>query len=306
MNYFLDFEATNSGQIISIGCVSENHGEQFYTKVKPNKKESISPFLTKLTGLTNKKLKNAPNADEAFLSFYNWLCGTRSKNPNVERRNFYVYGDGDKNFLQTTLQYMSDITAIACATAVAESLIDYSKQVKEHYGKNYRLIELFNCYTHSKDTIQTHNALRDAIMLQTVFNNLSQIKNPEDYKNNLDRQRLEKEIIKFGLQPVEYNTHKAPDVWFEWPEHIEYKWTVNGFGDKDHYFIKVYNNKIKQTIYFEDLKTALVWVMKYYDAGQTLSPKKAKNYVKIYYNLLDSIKKKKTYKDGYWKLRSDK
>jgi len=305
MNYFLDFEATNSGQIISIGCISEDQGEQFYTKVKPSNQETITPFLTKLTGLTNKKLKNAPTADEAFLRFYKWICGTRSNTNKTECRKYYVYGDCDKDFLNTTIQHMSDTEAIACATTIAENLIDYSIQVKEYYGKNYRLIELYNCYTKLK-TAQTHNALTDAFMLKIIFNNLPNIKNPEDYKNNLDKKALETETIKFNLQPVGYNLKKAPDIWFEWSENIKDKWSANGYGDKDNYFIKVIKFKTKQVIYFKDLKTALLWVMKYYDLGQTLSPKKAKNYVKIYYDLLDSMKKKKLYEGGYWKLRSDK
>ena len=72
MKYFLDFEASSSGQIISIGCVTELK-ETFYTLVKLSEPEQISPFLTKLTGITNQNLKNAPSFEEACDMFRKFI-----------------------------------------------------------------------------------------------------------------------------------------------------------------------------------------------------------------------------------------
>lgn len=73
MNFYLDFEANQySERIISIGCIAEN-GARFETLVKPVKNEKVTAFITKLTGITNEMLKNAPSADEAFNAFYEFV-----------------------------------------------------------------------------------------------------------------------------------------------------------------------------------------------------------------------------------------
>ena len=71
MNYYIDFEATQYNQeIISIGCVRED-GKTFYSLIKPKKLKNVTKFISKLTGITKDKLKNAKTSDEVFRDFFN-------------------------------------------------------------------------------------------------------------------------------------------------------------------------------------------------------------------------------------------
>lgn len=125
MKFYLDFEATQfSNRIISIGCVSET-GESFNTLVKPARGEKISPFITKLTGITNEQIQDAPSADEAFMEFYRWI--QRVSGLDIVP-TFYVYGN-DSNFIDHTIKYMTEFSAIMAASAIKGAMVDYSKEV---------------------------------------------------------------------------------------------------------------------------------------------------------------------------------
>ena len=89
MNYFIDFEATQfSNEIISIGCVNQD-GENFASMVYTDKK--ITPFITNLTGITDKINKEAPSLDDVFTNFFYWVL---EHNDGTSCR-FYCYGSTD-------------------------------------------------------------------------------------------------------------------------------------------------------------------------------------------------------------------
>ena len=127
MKYFIDFEATQFCQrIISIGCVSEK-GDKFYTLVKTYGDDKVSSYITKLTGITNQKLKEEGfSVDEAFENFFQWICNTN----DGTLLQYYCYGNCDVDFVKNTIKKMKSTTAITFATALEVSLIDYSRHVR--------------------------------------------------------------------------------------------------------------------------------------------------------------------------------
>jgi DNA polymerase III epsilon subunit-like protein len=64
MKYFIDFEATQyNHEIISVGCIRED-GKTFYSLVKPKKLNSLTKFITELTGITKEMLQEEEQSDE--------------------------------------------------------------------------------------------------------------------------------------------------------------------------------------------------------------------------------------------------
>ena len=174
MKYYIDFEATQySNEIISIGCIDEI-GRKFYSLVSANHKK-VTGFITRLTGITKQDIKSAPTSDEVFTNFYHWVMAGGGTN-NI----FYCYGDGDIEFINSTLKRTTAITAIACLNLLAKNLYDYSKEVKEHYKliKNIKMIKLIQYYRGGEEVIQKHNSLEDAMFLKEVYDNI-QLEDPE-------------------------------------------------------------------------------------------------------------------------------
>lgn len=168
MKYYIDFEATQySNEIISIGCIDET-GREFYSLVSANYKK-VTGFITRLTGITKQDIKSAPSSNEVFTNFYHWVMAGGGSN-NI----FYCYGDGDIEFINSTLKRTTAITAIACLNLLAKNLYDYSKEVKEHYKlvKNIKIVKLIQHYRGGEEIIQNHNSLEDAMFLKEVYDNI--------------------------------------------------------------------------------------------------------------------------------------
>ena len=170
MNFYLDFEANQySERIISIGCIAEN-GARFETLVKPVKNEKVTAFITKLTGITNEMLENAPSADEAFNAFYEFVkinneCGTPT---------YYCYGDSDVKFIKRTVSVMSDFQAIMFASSIQTLLVDYSAVVKSYLStRGLALKKLVALIRQVDEVEQNHDALDDAIMLKECYEGLN-------------------------------------------------------------------------------------------------------------------------------------
>lgn len=163
MNYFIDFEATqHSGEIISVGCVDEN-GRQFYTCVRPHRRGELTGFITELTGITKADLEAAPTADKAFEDFYDWL-------DHSEPAHFFCYGNCDKIFIRSTLNYINSFTAQSALSVIAAGLTDFTGEVKRHFGlkREIALIKVIEYY-HGEPTVQRHNSLEDAIWLKEIY-----------------------------------------------------------------------------------------------------------------------------------------
>lgn len=165
MNYFIDFEATQfSNDIISIGCVNEK-GETFNSNVRTSQK--VTPFITKLTGITPEAVKSAPTLDQVFSLFYLWI------NHN-EPCHFYCYGTTDLGFVQKALKNVHTFEAQAALSLIAANLINYSPMVKNHFGliKDISLIKVISYY-HKAAVEQTHSAIEDAIFLKEIYDKVN-------------------------------------------------------------------------------------------------------------------------------------
>lgn len=287
MKFFLDFEAVRfSNRIISIGCVAEN-GATFYSLVKPGKKK-IDKFITELTGITNEMLADAPNADEAFNAFMDYL----EANNDNEAPEYYCYGDSDAAFLMHTIQHMEDTRACVCAQAVAGNLIDFAATVKKFFvvKNDLALRKVYMLIQSKTELVQKHDALEDAKMLQNVVQNLETKCHPEDRTT----------ILAMPSQPKP-KTKKAPTMFQEW--NAVPKWEANTRADEHSWMFKCKDQHSGDIKYFNSAGTAALWVIKY--IARNVSPKNADAVRKIESAITSAPQTGKCRYNCYWEYNPE-
>lgn len=272
MNFYIDFEATQfSNRIISIGCTNEN-GEKFETLVKPVKGEKITEFITNLTGITNEMIVNAPTADEAFNTLFDWVIAHGGSGAP----QYFCYGDGDFSFLAHTIKYMTDVRAISFAVSIKAQLTDYSKIAVKHL--NLKSISLKKLYIILKEeeTEQHHNALEDAEMLRFISQNLKTKEiNPEFFE----------EVYKTPSDKPKISSKRVPDIYISW-DNID-RWEADTNADESNYLVKCTDKHKKHSKYFDSYETAALWCLKY--AGAKGSPKEKMVIERVKSNIKKSI-----------------
>lgn len=204
MNYFIDFEANSpSGEIISIGCVSEK-GETFYSLV--NCSTSLGNYVKKITHLTQKQIDKAESIDTVLIFFFSWLMSTIDADYfDWNDINFYHYGSEDIKFIKATLKNIQNSVNYEQFSAVKTRCKSYEKEVQTFFSINQpiSLIAAAN-YFKTEPEEQTHNALDDAKLLKLVFENING-KEPVgsvdfvfDNKIIVRKHKRKKEIVKYN------------------------------------------------------------------------------------------------------------
>lgn len=276
MKFFLDFEAHQfSNDIISIGCACEN-GKTFSTFVRLPERKKITKFITALTGITNEMIAEAPNADSAFLMLYDFVLDNSLSGDMPE---YYCYGDSDSKFIEKTASRMTSFLAHTFAISIANSLIDYSEDVRQFFNTPDN-IGLRRVYTliKAEDVEQHHDALEDAQMLSEVVLHLKETCRPEDKEL----------LIKIPPQPKPYIARKkAPEFFVSWPPR---RWDADTFGTPSQYAVMCRFGPYEK--YFDSFYTATLWVIRYLAPGT--SPKRendVKHVQKVIKNAVVSGKK---------------
>ena len=261
MNFYLDFEATQfSERIISIGCVAEN-GMTFNSLVNPGKGAKITSFITKLTGITKEMANSAKSADDVFMNFANWVVNTSicATDPHP---NYYVYGNNDADFLQNTINHMTNPMSISFATSIKALMTDYSKTVTKHFGLGQVGLNRVYQLLKDEDHVQKHDALEDAMMLKHVHEHLGETTRDDVAK----------------LPPAKKRTYDGDDAPATVEEHELYNtWgkteriTVNTGADVSIWIIRCefpYSDGNIQHKYFDSIRMAVFWTIKYTTKGR--------------------------------------
>ncbi len=203
MNYFIDFEANSpSGEIISIGCVSEN-GEEFYSLV--NCSTPLDNYVKKITHLRQEQIDKAKLIDTVLVSFFSWLMATNKKDYfNWNDTKFYHYGSEDTKFIKATLKNIQNSVNYEQFSAVMTRCANYDKEVQKFFSINQpiSLIAAAN-YFKTEPEEQTHNALDDAKLLKSIFENIDgkesigPVDFTFDHKIIVRKHKKKKEIVKY-------------------------------------------------------------------------------------------------------------
>ena len=293
MNFYLDFEATRfSKRIISIGCVAGN-GATFETLVKPVNKAKVDQFITELTGITNEMLATAPSADEAFNQLFDFI---ELNNTDGTCPKYYVYGNSDVEFVEHTVKYMTDARACMCAQALQGTMIDYATTEKRFFNvkSDFALRKIYMLIKSVQDMEQEHDALKDALMLQTVAENLYDKCKPAD-KTILATMVTPKKPSLNGTKAT------APAIFTGW--NLYKKWDAPTNADENNWVIKAIDQHrgADCPVYFDNLDTAALWIIKY--VSRQLSPKKPEHIERVKAAITKSNVDGKCRYNCYWTIK---
>lgn len=294
MNYYLDFEATRfSNRIISIGCVAET-GETFSTLVKPVNKAKVDKFITELTGITNEMLETAPTADAAFLDLYHFIMETCTDGAPP---TYYAYGNSDADFIRHTIKYMTNPISCICAQAIQGNLVDYAETVKKFFGakSDLALRKIYMLIKSQQEFVQNHDALEDAKMLQTVVEQLHNKCKPADKNIILNMASQKKPQLNGAVK-------SAPPIFIEWNNYS--KWESPTGADENDWVIKMVDQHAKdKPMYFKDLDTAALWIIKF--VARNMSPKKEEHIERVKRAIVKSNSDNRCRYNCYWTVKGD-
>ena len=124
MKFFIDFEATQENEIVSIGIVAEN-GQTFYSLVKPQF-SSISQYISQLIHISNEMVEAENTLDEVFNVIYQWLL---SQCPNLAEWEFLAYGT-DNKFISASMKNIHSEKATIIAALMIAKMTDVYKDIK--------------------------------------------------------------------------------------------------------------------------------------------------------------------------------
>ena len=261
MKFFVDFEAAQTTEyIISIGCIAEN-GNKFSSYVRlPNPTDKVGRDITRLTGITDEMLEEAPCADVAFTDFWLWILEQNNK----EEPQYYFYGNSDRRFLNNTKNTMSSTLAITFILSILQNYVDYSNFVKNKFSiSGIKLLKLYN-FVNENTASQRHDALEDAQMLKTVVENFNYIteENIESAQVQKQTPKVKKKVNPDFICSNFVNSKKCPPIFHEWTDKLE----ANTRGSENNWKIKASFGPY--TKYFDCIDTAVIYTIKYLSHGK--------------------------------------
>ena len=163
MKFFIDFEATQENEIVSVGITSES-GKTYYSLVKPEF-SSISQFISDLIHIKEQDLEEANSLDTVFTEIFNW---TMEQSNCISDWEFFSFTDTDKTFIEDSFRNLKNNNAILFGSYLIANIKDAYFDIKHFFNGSISLINGFN-YITQENKKQIHNALEDAKMLQTVY-----------------------------------------------------------------------------------------------------------------------------------------
>ena len=151
-----DLETTGlnpeESEIIEIGAIKYHGGievDRFHTYVKPY--SPITSKITKINGITNSMVKDAPRIDTAIKSFENFV-----ENMHLVAHN----ASFDMGFIQTNMNHYHETTF---ENTVIDTLALARKYIET---PNHKLETLKN---HFKVNVGSHNAIDDCVVCGKVY-----------------------------------------------------------------------------------------------------------------------------------------
>lgn len=169
-------------ETIEIGAVKVKDGEivdTFNTFVKPEYVESLTPFCTNLTGITDEDLKDAPSFTEAIVEFYEFIYGLP----------IYSCGEFDRKFLSRELKekgtsYIHNLAYNAINSNHRNLKILFNKVVNKKMGGMLSMAKELNIDVEGNH----HRALDDSMNLAKIYielENLRETKLMKEFKDKM-------------------------------------------------------------------------------------------------------------------------
>lgn len=168
MRIYIDFEATEAGEIIAVGAVTENN-DRFFRVCRPLY-TPVTERITALTGLDSNVLADEPTFRAAAEDLIHW-CDAHSTTIGF---HFFSFGKNDHEFLAKTIDlykaHSFSAESIACMQFVYNNLSNGAYPIYKAF--NRPLIGLRSAYLTYKNNKQelpdSHNPVDDAAMFKEL------------------------------------------------------------------------------------------------------------------------------------------
>ena len=184
-------------ETIEIGAVmlDENLQEiaSFRTYVKPEYNDSIVPNISRLTGITDAMVENAPVFKEAFKMFTNWCMGTG------DDICIYAWSDADYNQIMKEIRLKQYELTDAEQMLVADKWIDFQKEFDRHIGFERQVslklaldmagIDFFgrehDALDDARNTAELLQIYKDEELFEKTLRKIADVMKPSSFGNTL-------------------------------------------------------------------------------------------------------------------------
>lgn len=169
MRIFVDFEATEAGEIIAIGAVTDTNA-RFFGTMAP-KYSRITPRITALTGITEEEAENFPAAEDTVRSFVAWALN-QGKDSGF---HFFTFGKNDSGFAQKTRDFYAGqwgaVEIVMQLDFIRAHMSNGAAPIYEAFRKP--LVSLRSAYLTYKHNYNVgvdaiHNPVEDAVMFKEL------------------------------------------------------------------------------------------------------------------------------------------
>lgn len=167
MIVYMDIEATEAGEILQIGCVTQ-HNQRFGICTRPEF-TPVTPRITALTGITQEDADESMSLNKALFILIDWL------NQQSEDIQIYAFGKNDIGFIQKTYDFyflngkspddplMQRLKYLKLKTANCQSYIYNAFRYKGLSLRSYYLT------MNNQPLPHDHNAMTDAVYLYQIM-----------------------------------------------------------------------------------------------------------------------------------------
>ena len=161
---WFDLETTGlnpfKDEVIEVAAL-DNEGLTYESLSRPERR--ITPFITKITNITNEMVENSPNEETVIKNFVDFI-----KNNNPDRKAIYLIGHNIHSFDLPFIKAKCAKYKIKFPKIYALDTLRMSQYIlNERYNKLETLCELFGV-----DNQNAHRALSDVWATYTIYCNL--------------------------------------------------------------------------------------------------------------------------------------
>lgn len=169
MRIYLDIEATEFGELLQLGCVTEDN-ERYGVCVQPAFTK-VTPRITALTGITQEDADEATPLFEGVIDLVNWAV-QQDNGCGVE---FFAFGKNDREFLHKTYHMHLDNgkskedAGMKALGWLINKTHNCAKVIYEAFGKAGMSLRSYFLTMDNQPLPHEHNALVDAVYLYKIM-----------------------------------------------------------------------------------------------------------------------------------------
>lgn len=181
MRIYIDVEATEGGELLQIGCVTETN-ERYGVCLRPQF-TPVTPRITALTGITPENAAGAEDTLTGIIDLMTWVSNQNTGNGVC----CFSFGKNDAKFFhQTRDMYLrngtdANVPGMKALEWFGKNIINCQNTIYQAFGHKGLSLRSYFLTMNNQPIPNEHNALTDAVYLFKIMNAIdSGWKLPED------------------------------------------------------------------------------------------------------------------------------